>query len=151
MSLIICQEKITKMSVDAIVNPANTKLKKGQGLCAEIFEAAGEKELSEECDKFKGCPIGYAVITKGYELPAPYIIHTAGPAWQGGNMGEEFLLTSCYRKSLELADRYGMSSVAFPLISTGVCGYPVEEARKVAEDTIRDFCSNHTIDVYLIV
>ncbi len=151
MSLIIKHGDITKMKVDAIVNAANTKLKRGSGVCGAIFAVAGAAELQAECDKFKGCPMGYAVITKGYQLPAPYIIHTVGPVWQGGMMGEEFLLRSCYQKSLELADQYGMSSIAFPLISTGIFAYPMEEAKKIAEDTIREFCKTHNIDVYLMI
>ena len=151
MSLIITEGDITKMKVDAIVNPANTKLQMGVGICADVFEAAGKDELAAECNKFKGCPLGYAVITKGYQLPAPYIIHTAGPVWQGGTMGESFLLESCYRKSMELAEQYGMSSIAFPLISTGLSGYPKEEVRRIAEDTINAFCEHSKMDVYLLV
>lgn len=151
MGLIIKKGDITKMEVDAIVNASNTKLQQGGGVCGAIFEAAGAKELQEECNKFKGCPIGYAVITKGYNLPAPYIIHTVGPVWNGGGMGESFLLESAYRKSLELADRYALSSIAFPLISAGIYGYPKEEARQIAEKTILDFCKTHTMDVYLMI
>lgn len=151
MPLMIRHGDITEMKVDAIVNAANTKLQQGGGVCGAIFKAAGADKLQEECNKFKGCPIGYAVITRGYDLPASYIIHTVGPVWHGGTMGEPFLLESCYRKSLELADTYGMTSIAFPLISSGIYGYPKEEARKIAEDTINQFCENHEMDVYLMI
>ncbi len=151
MPLTIKHGDITKMKVDAIVNAANTKLQQGSGVCGAIFKAAGADKLQEECNKFKGCPIGYAVITKGYDLPASYIIHTVGPVWQGGQMGEPFLLESCYRKSLELADRYGMTSIAFPLISAGIFGYPKNEAKKIAEDTIHTFLKDHNMDVYLMI
>src|SRR5690554_274260 len=98
----VVQNDITKMQVDAIVNAANTSLKMGGGVCGAIFRAAGAKELQAECDAIGGCPTGEAVITKGYKLPAKYIIHTPGPVWQGGKQGEEELLRSCYFNSLQL-------------------------------------------------
>lgn len=152
MGLHVVEGDIVTMDTEVIVNAANTKLKKGGGVCGAIFEAAGAEELQKECDLFQGCPIGYAVITQGYKLKAKYIIHTVGPVWQGGNMGEELLLGSCYRKSLELADRYGLESIAFPLISSGIFGYPYEEAKKVAEETIEAYLLEHPhMEVYLVL
>ncbi|NLP37756.1 MAG: macro domain-containing protein [Firmicutes bacterium] len=147
----VVQNDITKMQVDAIVNAANTSLKMGGGVCGAIFRAAGAKELQAECDAIGGCPTGEAVITKGYKLPAKYIIHTPGPVWQGGKQGEEELLRSCYFNSLQLAKEYNCKSVAFPLISAGIYGYPLDEAIKVAAMTINDFLRDEEMDVYLVL
>lgn len=136
--LIIKQGDITKEDVDAIVNAANTSLLGGGGVDGAIHRAAGP-ELLEECRALNGCATGQAKITRGYRLPARYVIHTPGPVWRGGSSGEDELLASSYRSSLQVADERGLRSVAFPSISTGIYGFPVERAAAIAVRTIRDF------------
>ena len=129
--MVVVQGDITSQKVDAIVNAANERLRGGGGVDGAIHRAAGPK-LLEECIQIGGCPTGEARITKGYQLPARYVIHTVGPVWQSGSQGEPEILASCYRKSLELAAANGVRTIAFPGISTGVYGSPLEAATRVA-------------------
>src|SRR5688500_8891892 len=129
--MVVVQADITTQEVDAIVNAANERLRGGGGVDGAIHRAAGP-QLLEECIRIGGCPTGEARITRGYQLPARHVIHTVGPVWQGGSEGEPALLASCYRKSLELAAANGARTIAFPGISTGVYGYPLEAATRLA-------------------
>jgi O-acetyl-ADP-ribose deacetylase (regulator of RNase III) len=151
MPLEIVRNDITKMKVDAIVNAANPALKMGGGVCGAIFKAAGANELQAACDEVGGCPVGQAVITDAFKLPAKYIIHTPGPIWQDGSSQEAELLKSSYKSSLLLAAKSQCKSIAFPLISTGIYGYPKEEAIQIAVSTIGSFLYDHDIVVYLVV
>jgi O-acetyl-ADP-ribose deacetylase (regulator of RNase III) len=137
----IMQGDITQLAVDAIVNAANSKLLGGGGVDGAIHRAAGP-ELLEACRKLGGCPVGEARLTEGYRLPARYVIHAVGPVWTGGNSDEDALLASAYRASLTLAVQYGLRSIAFPAISTGAYGFPLERAVPIALNTVQAFLAN---------
>ena len=151
MPLKILSADITTLKVDAIVNAANTNLLAGGGVCGAIFRAAGYRELQAACDKLAPIQTGEAVITSGFNLHAKFIIHTAGPIWRGGQFGEEHLLRNCYTSSLKLAAENNLTSVAFPLISSGIYGYPPHDALKVAIQAIKDFIQQKDLDVALTV
>jgi len=150
MTLKFLRADITTLKVDAIVNAANTQLLAGGGVCGAIFRAAGYHELQAACSKLAPIQTGEAVITSGFNLPAKFIIHTAGPIYHGGQFGEENLLRSCYVNSLKLAAENNLQSVAFPLISSGIYGYPPHDALKVAVQAIKDFPGDAEIILTLL-
>ncbi|MDR0249013.1 MAG: macro domain-containing protein [Oscillospiraceae bacterium] len=151
MPLNIARGDITAFRADAIVNAANTSLEMGGGVCGAIFRAAGAEELREACRSRAPINTGEAVITWGFDLPATFIIHTAGPVYRDGKSGEEALLRECYVNSLALAVTHDCRSVAFPLISSGIYGYPKDEALRVATAAIRGFLSERDLDVTLVL
>ncbi len=147
----VIQGDITQQRVDAIVNAANNSLLGGGGVDGAIHKAAGP-ELLKECRQLNGCATGEAKITKGYNLPARWVIHTVGPIWYGGNQGEDELLASCYRSCLALAEQYQIRTIAFSAISTGVYGFPVERASQIAVTEIQRFLeSNNSLEQVILV
>ena len=137
-TLRIRKQSITEMDVDCIVNAANRQLRHGGGVCGAIFAAAGARELQVACDALGYCSTGEAVITPGFKLKAKYIVHAVGPIWQGGNYNEGKLLYNCYQNAMKVAYAKGCRSIAFPLISSGIYGYPVKEAWRVAIKAIQE-------------
>jgi O-acetyl-ADP-ribose deacetylase (regulator of RNase III) len=152
MPFAIVRQDITKMDVDAIVNAANTGLQMGSGVCGAIFKAAGARKLQADCDELAPINTGEVVITAGFGLPARFVIHTAGPIYRhwSKEQSEEYL-RSCYTNSLDLAAKNGCKSIAFPLISSGIYGYPKKEALTVAASAITDWLKEGELDVYLVV
>lgn len=147
----IVHNDICHMKTEAIVNAANPRLLMGGGVCGAIFKAAGASQLQQACNQIGYCPTGKAVITKGYDSKAKYIIHAVGPIWEGGTKGEATLLASAYTHALELAKEKKLSSIAFPLLSAGIYGYPKEDALKIATSTIKAFLENNEMSIYLVV
>lgn len=152
MPLTIVRQDITNVQVDAIVNAANTELQMGGGVCGAIFRAAGAERLQAACDKLAPIWTGGAAITPGFRLPAKYVVHTAGPVYSRWNKKQSrVLLRSAYLESLKLAEQNGCESIAFPLISSGIYGYPKDEALEVARQSMQEFLQDHDMDVYLAV
>lgn len=147
--ILVIEGDITKQNVDAIVNAANTSLLGGGGVDGAIHKAAGS-ELLAECRQLNGCATGEAKITRGYNLPADWVIHTVGPVWRGGNSGENELLAKCYRSCFALAEQYEIRSMAFPAISTGAYGFPMERAAKIAATEIKKLLE-HTTSVEQVI
>ena len=144
MGIHLIQGDITELDIDCIVNAANERLQPGAGVCGAIHNAAGP-ELIKECQKIGHCGVGEARITKGYNLTAKHIIHTVGPIWHGGNELEPEMLASCYRNSLEVAQKHELRSIGFPSISTGVYGYPKKEAALIAIREVRSFLEQESL------
>ena len=151
MAFQIVHNDITNMDTDAIVNAANSNLAMGGGVCGAIFKCAGEDELQKACKKIGKCEVGNSVITRGYNLKAKYIIHTVGPIWRGGSYHEDEYLKSAYKTALQLAKENNIKSISFPLISSGIYGYPKKEALNIAVDTIKEFLMTEDMDIYLVV
>ena len=147
----VVRNDITHMQVDAIVNAANEQLLMGGGVCGAIFAAAGPAELQAACDAIGHCDTGNSVATPAFRLPARHVIHTVGPIWRGGSHGEELALRGCYRTALTLAHELGDTSIAFPLVSSGIYGYPKDQAIDVAIGEIRAFLDTHEMDVFLTI
>ncbi len=151
MAFQIVHNDITNMDTDAIVNAANSNLIMGGGVCGAIFKCAGEYELQKACEQIGKCEVGNSVITRGYNLKAKYIIHTVGPIWRGGSYHEDEYLKSAYKTALQLAKENNIKSISFPLISSGIYGYPKKEALNIAVDTIKEFLMTEDMDIYLVV
>ncbi|MDO5715552.1 MAG: macro domain-containing protein [Tissierellia bacterium] len=151
MAIHIIRKNIVELEVDAIVNAANTMLQRGGGVCGAIFQGAASKKLDEECSELAPIKTGEAVMTNGYNLKAKYIIHTAGPIYQDGSHNEDALLQDSYQNSLELGFQEGLNSIAFPLISTGIYGYPKKEAMEIAIETMKNFLKDYEMEIYIAV
>ena len=151
MPFLMIRNDITKVTADAIVNPANRNLLQGSGTSRAIYQAAGEQELTAACEAIGHCDLGRAVCTPAFGLPAKYIFHAVCPAWQGGGFGEAEQLAGAYHSALELAAEYHCESVAFPLLSSGNYGYPKEQAFRIAVDTITQYVMEHDLTVYLVL
>lgn len=151
MPFYIIRDDVTNLKVDAIVNAANTELREGGGVCGAIFEKAGREKLAKACELVSPIKTGQAVVTPAFDLPAAFVIHTAGPRWQGGSQGEVELLKASYRNSLKLAEQHQLNRVAFPLISSGIYGFPKELAFQIARDTIEDFIETSELTIYLVL
>lgn len=152
MGLEIIEQDIITLEVDAIVNAANKALQMGGGVCGAIFQAAGSQEMQQACDAHGPIETGEAVLTPGFQLQAAYVIHTVGPIYSQSSKAEsERLLRKAYRSALHLAEQHGLKSIAFPLISSGIYGYPPQLAYDVACDEISKFLENHSLDVYLVL
>lgn len=149
MRIQLLQTDITRLQVDAIVNAANSSLLGGGGVDGAIHRVAGP-ELLQECRGLNGCETGKVKITHGYRLPAKFVIHTVGPVWNGGNGNEDDLLQDCYTNSLQLAEKYGLKSVAFPCIGTGVYRFPKERAAKIAVDAVKGFPAKSVEEVTFV-
>ena len=151
MPFYIIRDDVTNLKVDAIVNAANTELREGGGVCGAIFERAGREKLAKACELVSPIETGQAALTPAFDLPAAFIIHTAGPRWQGGSKGEVNLLKASYKNSLELAKEHQLSKIAFPLISSGIYGFPKELAFQIARETIEAFLEISEMTVYLVL
>lgn len=147
----IVHNNIVNMKTDAIVNAANSMLAEGGGVCGAVFAAAGSEKMRQACRKLSPCPVGRAVLTKGFDLPAKYVIHAVGPVWRGGKQGERRLLEEAYRSALNEARKARCRSVSFPLISAGIYGYPKQEALEVAVSCFREFLRENEMELYLVV
>lgn len=147
----IIRDDLTRVHADAIVNAANSALQQGGGVCGAIFAAAGAEKLQRACDAIGHCPVGEAVLTEGFALPARFIIHTVGPVWRGGAYDEEKLLADCYTHSLALAQDHQLESVAFPLISSGIYRFPKDKALTIATSAISAFLAENEMQVFLVV
>jgi O-acetyl-ADP-ribose deacetylase (regulator of RNase III) len=151
MPLTIIRQDISEMKTDAIVNAANPQLMQGGGVCGAIFAKAGPEQMAEACAQIGRCPVGGAVITPGFNLKAKYVIHAVGPVWQGGHQDEEKLLRSAYLCSLKIATSHKLKSIAFPLISAGIYGYPRQQALAIALDEIQRYMMEHELDVTMVL
>lgn len=149
-SIQIQKNNIVHMNTDCIVNAANSYLLAGGGVCGAIFHHAGHDQLTKACQAIGYCPTGDAIITPGFQLKSSYIIHAVGPKWQGGHCQEEQLLYSCYQKALDLALKNHCHSIAFPLISSGIYGYPIKQAWQIAICSCTDFIDHHPYDIDII-
>lgn len=151
MGFSIIQGDITRMQTDAIVNAANSALRAGGGVCGAIFRAAGVEQLTEACRALGGCETGRSKVTPGFALPARWVIHAVGPVWQGGGHNEAALLRSCYESALEIARQKQCRSVAFPLISGGIYGYPQQQAMEIACSALEQGARDTGMQLYLAV